>query len=56
MKEVDERRDGFGLKGEFDVIVGGAPITEDYAADIGADAYGKDAVDAVKQCQALLQK
>jgi methanogenic corrinoid protein MtbC1 len=56
MKEVVERRDGFGLKGDFDVIVGGAPITAEYAANIGADAYGKDAVDAVTQCQKLLDK
>lgn len=56
MKEIVERRDGFGLKDEFDVIVGGAPITEEYAATIGADAYGKDAVDAVNQCLALLDK
>jgi len=56
MKEVVERRDGFGLKENFDVIVGGAPITEEYAANIGADAYGKDAVDAVVQCQSLVDK
>ncbi len=54
MKEVVERRDGFGLKDDFAVIVGGAPITEEYAANIGADAYGKDAVDAVQKCLALL--
>ena len=54
MKEVVERRDGFGLKDDFAVIVGGAPITEEYAANIGADAYGKDAVDAVQKCLTLL--
>lgn len=31
------------------VIVGGAVVTEKYAKEIGADFYGKDAVDAVKK-------
>jgi len=56
MKEIVERRDGFGLKGGFSIIVGGAPITKEYAANIGADAYGKDAVDAITKCLALLDK
>jgi trimethylamine corrinoid protein len=54
MKECVELRDGFGLKENFSVIVGGAPITAEYTAEIGADAFGTDAVDAVAQCLALL--
>lgn len=54
MKECVELRDGFGLKNEFTVIVGGAPITAEYTAEIGADAFGTDAVDAVGKCLALL--
>ena len=33
---------------ECSVMVGGAVLTEEYAAEIGADFYGKDALDAVK--------
>ena len=54
MKECVELRDGFGYKDEFKVIVGAAPITAEYTAEIGADGFGKDAVDAVAQCLALL--
>jgi len=54
MKETVELRDGFGLKGQFKVIVGGAPITAEYSAQIGADAFGKDAVDGVAKCIALM--
>ncbi len=36
------------------VIVGGAPVTREYASRIGADAYGADAGDAVDVCKALL--
>jgi corrinoid protein of di/trimethylamine methyltransferase len=35
------------------VIVGGAPINEDFAKEIGADAYGKDAVAAVRVAKQL---
>ena len=36
------------------VIVGGAVITQEYADEIGADGYSKDAADAVKLTQRLL--
>ncbi len=36
------------------VMIGGAAITEDYATEIGADGYSKDAADAVKLAKRLL--
>lgn len=36
------------------VIIGGAVITEDYAEEIGADGYSKDAAEAVKLVKHLL--
>jgi trimethylamine corrinoid protein len=56
MKECVELRDGFGFRDNFAVIVGGAPITAEYTAEIGADAFGKDAVEAVEECLALLDR
>lgn len=56
MKECVELRNGFGLQGDFSVIVGGAPITAEYTAEIGADAFGKNAVEAVEKCLALLDR
>ena len=35
------------------VIVGGAVMTADYAASIGADAYGKDAMDTVRYAETV---
>jgi len=55
MKEVVEMRDGFGLKDRFAIIVGGAPITPEYARQIGADAYALDAVEGVQKCQELVR-
>ena len=44
-----------GLRDKVKVIVGGAPITEDFAKESGADAYAPDAMEAVKVIQSLIQ-
>jgi 5-methyltetrahydrofolate--homocysteine methyltransferase len=36
------------------VVIGGAPITADYARSIGADGYGRDAGEAAEQVKQLL--
>ena len=38
------------LREQVKVIVGGAPVTEDFIRDIGADAYAKNAIDGVNTC------
>jgi len=38
------------------VIIGGAPITEAYAAQIGADGYAPDAASAVDLTKRLLEE
>ena len=37
-----------GIRDQVKVIVGGAPVTADYAEKIGADAYGANAAMAVE--------
>ncbi len=39
--------------GDLKVIVGGAPVTQDYADEIGADGYSYDAAGAVQVVKAL---
>jgi 5-methyltetrahydrofolate--homocysteine methyltransferase len=43
-----------GLKGRVKAIVGGAPITQEFADSIGADGFGVDAVEGVKKAKELL--
>ena len=43
-----------GLRNQVKVLVGGAPITDDYAEKIGADGYAPDASRAVKLAQSLM--
>ena len=37
------------------IVVGGAPVTREYAREIGADAYASDAASAVDEAMALLR-
>ena len=45
-----------GLRDKVKVMVGGAPVSERYALDSGADAYGGDAIEAVEKAKELLLK
>lgn len=50
MKDVVEHFKGKGVK----VIIGGAPVTQAYADEIGADGYSDDANGAVKLVDSLM--
>jgi len=54
MKNVIELLKREGLRDKVKVIVGGAPVTEEFARQIGADAYAEDAVKAVEVCKKLV--
>jgi corrinoid protein of di/trimethylamine methyltransferase len=55
-KSVIEALDGQGLRPAVKVIIGGAPVTRQWAQEIGADGYSKDAVSAVELVKSLLQR
>ncbi|MBM4116410.1 cobalamin-binding protein [bacterium] len=44
-----------GLSGKIKVVVGGAPLSAAFAAEIGADAYAFDGANAVQTVEALLR-
>ena len=44
-----------GLRDRVKVVIGGAPVTEDYAKKIGADAYAPDASSATRVVRALVE-
>ncbi len=56
MYEVVERIEKEGLTGKVKTIVGGAPLNEQFAREIGADAYGYDAANAVDRVKQLMGK
>jgi len=44
-----------GLRDKVKIIVGGAPVTEEFAKEIGADGYAEDAYSAVELVNRLLK-
>ncbi|MCL4188458.1 MAG: corrinoid protein [Rhodobacteraceae bacterium] len=43
-----------GLRDDVQIMVGGAPVTQEFADDMGADGYGKDALACVAEAKRLL--
>jgi 5-methyltetrahydrofolate--homocysteine methyltransferase len=54
MPEIIKAIEKAGLRAEVKIMVGGAPVTQEFCDSIGADAYGEDARDAVEKAQSLL--
>jgi 5-methyltetrahydrofolate--homocysteine methyltransferase len=54
MKNVIAALEASGLRGTVKVMIGGAPTTQKYALDIGADGYGANANSAVALAHQLL--
>jgi len=55
MPEVIDALKEAGLRDQVKVMIGGAPVTQEYADEIGADGYAPDAASAVKLANKLLQ-
>ena len=55
MKNTIEALKAAGLRDKVKVMVGGAPLTDQYAREIGADGYAADASRAVALAKGLLQ-
>jgi len=56
MRDLVEALESAGLRDRFKVLVGGGPVSKEWAKAIGADGYGKDASEAVKAAKQLVQK
>lgn len=54
MKDVVDLVEERGLSGKIKVLVGGAPLTEEFAQSIGADGYAYDAANAVEKVRTLV--
>ncbi len=53
MKAVIAALDEAGLRGSVKIMIGGAPVTANFAKEIGADAYAPDAASAVDIARSL---
>ena len=55
-KEVITTLSEMGLRDKYYVIVGGGPVTPQWAEQIGADGYGESAIHAVKLVKELMAR
>ena len=56
MKNVIKALEEAGLRDKLKIIIGGAPITPEFAREIGADAAARDAVEGVNICKSWVSK
>lgn len=56
MKVVIDTLKEKGLRDDFIVMVGGAPLNEEFARQVGADAYCRDAAVAVETAKDLIRR
>ena len=54
MENVIKALQSQGIRDSVKVMIGGAPVSADFATKIGADAYGEDATEAVNLARALV--
>ncbi|MFH1636676.1 MAG: cobalamin-dependent protein, partial [Chloroflexota bacterium] len=53
-KEVIETLKEMNLRDKYFVIVGGGPVTQEWANEIGADGYGESAIQAAELVKELM--
>ena len=54
MKEIIDAIKEAGLRDQVKIMIGGAPITQEYADEIGADGYSVDAASAAELAKKLI--
>lgn len=54
MRKVVEKAETAGVRDQFTIMVGGAPVNADFAAKIGADIYTPDAGSAAEAAMTVL--
>lgn len=54
MKDTIDAIEEAGLRNQVKVIIGGAPVTQEYADQIGADGYAPEAASAADLCKKLV--
>ncbi|MGC8817519.1 MAG: cobalamin B12-binding domain-containing protein [Candidatus Hadarchaeum sp.] len=55
-RDLVEYMKSVGAKGKYKLMVGGGPVNEEWAREIGADGYAEDAIKAVKVAKELIEK
>jgi corrinoid protein of di/trimethylamine methyltransferase len=54
MVDLMKNLNGLGIRDQYTVIVGGGPVSAEWAESIGADGYSNDANEAVELCKKIM--
>ncbi len=55
MEDIIKSLEDAGIRDKVKVIIGGAPVSNDYANKIGADGYAEDGVKAVRLVKSIIK-
>ena len=55
ISDVSKLLEGFGIRDQFKIIVGGAAVTKQWVEKNDVDGYGRDAVEAVEICRSIMK-
>lgn len=55
MRDVVKSLNDSGLRDNVKVMIGGVPTSQEFADELGGDAWGKDALDAVDKAKQLME-
>lgn len=55
ISDVSKLLEGFGIRDQFKIIVGGAAVTKRWVERNDIDGYGRDAVEAVEICRSIMK-
>lgn len=55
MREIITELERQGLRKDLHVLVGGVPTSQEFADEVGADAWGKDAMDAMNKALGMVR-
>ena len=56
MRDVVRLAEEMGIRGRVKILVGGAPISQSFCDEIGADAYTEDAASAAREAASMLRR
>jgi len=56
MRKVIDALDKAGLRGDVKIVVGGRPITEKFAQEVGAEGHARGAIGAVRVIRELVEE
>jgi len=56
MPDIAELLTEMGVRDKYRIMLGGGPMTPDWAMEVGADGYGENATEAVEVAKHLMQE